>query len=358
MKKCDYCDFYSLPNKLGLQDRYVDVIINEIDLNFDKLENKVIKTIYFGGGTPSLLSIENINKIFNKIYEFNVCDDAEITLECNPETLSFEYLQMLKNTKVNRLSIGMQSMNNTILKQIGRIHTKEKFIESYNNARKVGFDNISIDIMFGFLNQNFDDFKETLNESISLKPEHISCYSLILEENTKMHEDITEELDEELSINMYRYMVKFLKENGYNRYEISNFSKNGYVSKHNSSYWNDTEYIGFGASASSFYNNIRYKNIFDLDKYIKSKGHSEKIEIEVLNQNDKISEFFFLGLRMDKGVSIDEFEMKFGSSINDMFSFEINKLLKMELIEINEDILFLTEKGIEVSNFVFEHFLI
>ncbi len=359
MKKCDYCDFYSLPNKSSLQDKYVDALLNEIDLNSNKLKNRTVSTIYFGGGTPSLLKISNINKILDKVYSFDIDNNVEITLECNPETLSFEYLSELKNTKVNRLSIGMQSMDNKILMDIGRIHTKEKFIESYYSARKVGFDNISIDIMFGFLNQSFEDFKNTLEESVALKPEHISCYSLILEDGTKMCDDIKlEDLDEDLTIKMYDHMVCYLKENGYNRYEISNFSKTSYESKHNSSYWRNVEYLGFGASASSYYDKTRYKNMPNLEEYIKTNGDIEKIDVEVNTINDEISEFFFLGLRMDSGVSLSSFEDRFKKSAYDIFSHEIEKLIKLELLKIKEDNLCLTEKGVGLSNFVFEHFLI
>lgn len=362
VKKCNYCDFYSLPLHEENQDIYVNALVNEIESYKDKLFEKGISSIYFGGGTPSLLKIENVEKILDKIYEYNVLENIEITFECNPETLTLEYLKRLKKTKINRLSIGMQSMNNDMLKYIGRIHTKEKFIESYENARKVGFNNISIDIMFGFFEQTLKDLQNTIYETLKLNPEHISCYSLILEEGTKFYNDlenkVVEELSEDLQVLMYESMVNILKDNGFERYEISNFSKYGYNSKHNKSYWENIEYIGFGPSASSFFENKRYKNKNDISIYIKNNGLDIKENIEIIDRNAQISEFFFLGLRMDKGVSYNEFYNRFNTSIDDLFANEIQSLIDVLLLEKKDDTLKLTDKGISLSNYVFEKFII
>lgn len=362
LKKCDYCDFYSLPNSVNKQDIYVNALLNELSFYEKKLKNYSVSSIYFGGGTPSLLSIKNIKMILNKIKRLNVMDNIEITLEANPETLTYKYLLELLSCGINRLSIGMQSMDNSILNNIGRVHTKEKFIAQFENARKVGFKNISIDVMFGFYKQSIKDLMDTLEEVVSLSPEHISCYSLIIEEGTKIYEDLEKKLiqeaDEDLVVLMYNKMSDFLKQYDYNRYEISNFSKKGFESKHNTSYWKNNEYIGIGASASSYIDSTRYKNIMNIDEYIKSNGVCEKIEFEKLSKNDLISEYFFLGLRMDDGVSIRQFEERFEMSIYSLFEKEIKKLLSQELIMIENDTLRLTEKGISVSNYVFNYFII
>lgn len=361
VKKCDYCDFYSVANQQNLQDDYVNALINEIKNDRDKFIDRNISTIYLGGGTPSLLSVSNIERILDELFKFRTSENIEITLECNPETIDLYYLENLKKTKVNRLSIGMQSMNNDRLKSIGRIHTKEKFIESYKCARSVGFNNISVDIMFGFYNQEFSEFEQTLIEIISLDPEHISCYSLILEEGTKMHDDyedvnVSDDYEDKV-VDMYEFMVDFLKNKGYSRYEISNFSKNGFESKHNSSYWQNIEYLGFGVAASSLYKNKRYKNKSDLSLYISENGIIEKTDIEKLSKKDIMSEFFFLGLRMDKGVSISEFHNRFNVDMISIYGEQLEKLKRNKLISIENDIIKLTNNGVNLSNYVFECFL-
>ncbi len=360
IKKCDYCDFYSVTEH-NKQDRYVDYLIKEIDNYKEVLANRVVSSIYFGGGTPSLLTIENVNRIVNKVYEFDILENIEITFEANPETLSIEYLKELHKTKINRLSIGMQSMDNKILGEIGRIHSKEKFIQEYNNARKVGFNNISIDVMFGFYKQSLDDLHNTLKELVALAPTHISCYSLIYEENTKMFARLEngeiDIIDEDLQVEMYDFMKNFLEQNGYNRYEISNFAKSGFESKHNSSYWQNIEYIGVGAAASSYVDNKRYNNKRSIDEYIKNNGINCYENFEELSKDDLISEYFFLGLRQDKGVSIKKFEERFDKNYFDIFGETTDNLIKDGLILMEEDIIRLTEKGVQLSNYVFEKFI-
>lgn len=363
LKKCDYCDFYSIDNfDENIQNKYVDAIINEIKSYNDKLKDYTVKTIYFGGGTPSTLSVQNITRILEKIYVFNITENAEVTIELNPETLSYTYLQELYKTKINRISIGMQSLSNKFLKQIGRIHTKEKFLEQFDNAKKVGFTNINVDIMYGFYNQTIEDLTDTLDELINLNPTHISAYSLILEENTKMFDDFENgkisEIDEDLERKMYYIVTDTLEENGYNRYEISNYAKEGYESKHNSSYWQDISYIGFGCSATSYFENFRYKNPPNVLDYIDKNGIVENIEIEEVTKENKIEEYFFLGLRMKKGVSYSDFYKKFNVEIDSIFKNEIDKLIIDGLIEKNGDTLKLTNKGFDLSNYVLSNFIL
>lgn len=362
IKKCDYCDFYSIEKGTDYICSYVNSVINEIDSYRNFIKNKyVISSIYFGGGTPSLLSYAEINRMLSKIYEFDVLNDIEITLECNPETLSKTYLEEIYTTKVNRLSIGMQSLSNEMLKSIGRIHTKEKFIEEYKNARDVGFENISVDVMFGFYNQTLHDLKDTLEELVSLKPTHISSYSLILEENTKMYLDLSsgfiEQIDEDLERQMYLEVTKFLQEKGYIRYEISNYAKEGYYSKHNTSYWENVEYLGIGSSASSYFMGARYKNENDLNKYIASNGIITKVDYEKIDRNKQIEEFFFLGLRTKKGVSYKDFYNRFDKSIDDYFKDEVALLIKDGFLIKEDDRLLLTDKGFDFSNYISSKFI-
>ncbi len=361
LKKCDYCDFYSVTDH-SVQDEYVKSLINELESYKNSLKARVVSSIYFGGGTPSLLTIKNINAILNKIYKYEVNENIEITLEANPETLSYEYLKELKTTRINRLSIGMQSLDDEMLKQIGRVHSRDKFLEEYENARSVGFENISIDVMFGFYGQTMESFGKTLDEVVGLKPNHISCYSLIFEEGTKMYDKLEcgtiEMLEEDLQVEMYKYMVKFFRKNGYNRYEISNFAIDGYKSKHNSSYWQNVEYIGLGASASSYIDNTRYSNERNIKKYIENFGLGCRIDKEELAKEDLISEYFFLGLRQDEGVSIKRFEEQFNQNFEQLFGEVVRKLSEEKLIELNGDILKLSEYGVQLSNYVFEQFLV
>lgn len=363
IKKCDYCDFYSIEKGTDYINSYVNSLINEIDSYRNFIKNKyVISSIYFGGGTPSLLSYEDINRILAKIYEFDVLNDIEITLECNPETLSKTYLEEIYTTKVNRLSIGMQSLSDEMLKNIGRIHTKEKFIQEYNNARAVGFENISIDLMFGFYNQTLDDLRDTLKNVVLLNPTHISSYSLILEENTKMYEDVKngriDQIDEDLERQMYLEVTTFLQENGYIRYEISNYAKEGYSSKHNTSYWENVEYLGIGSSASSYFMGARYKNENDLHKYINANGIITKVDYEKIDRDKQIEEFFFLGLRTKKGVSYSDFYNRFEKSIDDYFKNEVESLIKDGFLIKENDVLLLTDKGFDFSNYISSKFIL
>ena len=310
-KKCFYCDFISYPNKDDYIEEYIDTVIKEYS-NY-KAEEYIIKTVYIGGGTPSYIDSKYIVKLLKEI---NLEKADEITIEINPGTVTKEKLINYKNSGINRLSIGLQATQDTLLKEIGRIHTYNEFLNTYNMARDIGFKNINIDLMLGLPKQTLEDIIRSVKKIIELKPEHISIYSLILEEGTKMYDMVNKQKctlpkeDEERE--MYWAVKNILEKNGYNHYEISNFAKNGYYSKHNIDCWNQKEYIGIGVAAHSYLNNRRYSNLGNIEEYIKKYNDKEIHEIQ-----DKISqekEYMILGLRKLEGVYISEFELKFNEN--------------------------------------------
>lgn len=363
-KKCKYCDFVSFTCEEHLIDNYFSALKKEIE-NFN-IENRVISTIYIGGGTPSFCDSKYIVELMDLLKnKFSIKENAEITIEVNPGTVSKEKLLDYKKAGINRLSIGLQSTNNRLLKLIGRIHTYEDFLETFEDAKKVGFENINVDLMLALPTQTKEELIESLNNVINLKPNHISLYSLILEENTELEKQVksgTLELpSEDLERKMYHLSKKILEENKYNHYEISNFAKKGYESKHNLDCWNQEEYIGFGLSAHSYFQNKRYSNIANLEEYIKNinDGNFEKnIEMhEIQNEESKLKEYMMLGFRKIEGISISEFERKFRINPLIYFRFEIDKLTNEDLIEVDLDNIRLTKKGLDLANIVFEEFV-
>ncbi|MCX7951125.1 MAG: radical SAM family heme chaperone HemW [Clostridiales bacterium] len=353
--KCYYCDFNSIIDN-AIQDEYIKALIQEIELY------KEIKfdTIFIGGGTPTILSINNLKKLLLTIKNFY---PKEFTIECNPGTLSQEKLKLLKEFGINRLSIGLQSIDNNILKSIGRIHTFEEFLQNYYWARQLGFKNINIDIMYNLPNQSAKEFMNGLQTVLELKPEHISCYSLIIEEETKFWELYNQNklnlLDEDEERYIYKKINQLLNKYGYYQYEISNYAKEGYECKHNIIYWTDEEYIGVGAGAHSYFDNKRFNNTADVREYIKNINCTKtaRENIEQIDEATHISEYIILGLRMNKGISVLEFKNKFKIDINDIFKKEIDKLLLEGLIEKKGENIRLTEKGRDLSNLVFVNFL-
>lgn len=353
-KKCYYCDFISYPNKDNYIEEYIDTIIKEYR-NY-KAEEYIIKTVYIGGGTPSYIDSKYIVKILNEI---NLEKAEEITIEVNPGTVTKEKLIDYKNSGINRLSIGLQATQDTLLKEIGRIHTYNEFLNTYNMARDIGFNNINIDLMLGLPKQTLEDIIQSVKKIIELKPEHISIYSLILEEGTKMYDMVnTQNLvlpkeDEERK--MYWTVKNVLEKNGYNHYEISNFAKKGYYSKHNTDCWNQKEYIGLGAAAHSYLDNRRYSNLENIEEYIRKYNDKNVHEIQ-----DKISqekEYMILGLRKLDGIDISEFELKFNENPIYLFRNELNKLVNLELIEVDLNNIRLTDKGLDLANIVWEEFI-
>lgn len=353
-KKCFYCDFISYPNKDDYIEEYIDTVIKEYS-NY-KAEEYIIKTVYIGGGTPSYIESKYIVKLLKEI---NLEKAEEITIEINPGTVTKEKLIDYRNSGINRLSIGLQATQDTLLKEIGRIHTYNEFLDTYNMAREVGFKNINIDLMLALPKQHIEDLIQSVKKIIELNPEHISIYSLILEEGTKMYDMVNKQKctlpkeDEERE--MYWAVKNILEKNGYNHYEISNFAKNGYHSKHNIDCWNQKEYIGIGAAAHSYLDNRRYSNLGNIEEYIKNYNDKEIHEIQ-----DKISqekEYMILGLRKLEGVYISEFELKFNENPIYLFRNELNKLVNQELIEIDLNNIRLTNKGLDLANIVWEEFI-
>ncbi len=372
-QKCYYCDFVSFSNKEGYIEKYVETVKREID-SYDS-SNYNITTIYIGGGTPSRIPSEKIQEILEKIKQKisknqTRWEDIEITIELNPGTVDEEKIKKYKEIGINRLSIGLQSTNNKLLKEIGRIHTFEDFKKTYNLVKKVGFENINVDLMIGLPNQTISDVKDSLNEIIKLNPTHVSVYSLIVEENTKMEKLINnKELqlpDEELERQMYWYVKNTLELNGYNHYEISNFAKKGKESKHNLNCWEQKEYIGLGLAAYSYLNGVRYGNTSNIEEYINVQDFYNRSELEesgirivdeVQSLEDKRKEYMLLGLRKIEGVSIQKFKEKFVENPIFLFRKELEKLVNEKLITIDGDSIRLTNKGLDLANIVWEEFV-
>ncbi len=368
-QKCFYCDFVSYANQDKYFQKYVQALNKEINNFIDNNEFEV-QTIYIGGGTPSLIDAKYIEEILHIFEKRNLLKEVkEVTIEVNPGTVTEEKLRNYKNSGVNRLSIGLQSTEDKILKQIGRIHCYDDFLNTYKMARKVGFKNINVDVMIGLPNQKNLDVKNSLEKIIKLEPEppnHISVYSLIVEENTpieKMLESGELELpDEELERNMYWYVKNFLELNGYKHYEISNFAKLGNESKHNLDCWNQKEYVGFGVAAHSYIDDVRYGNIGNVEEYIKNCENGEFGKNKVIDEveNDifsKEKEFMLIGLRKIEGVLIQDFKNKFGENPIFVFKDELKKLVDENLLIVDFDRIKLTNKGLDLANIVWENFV-
>lgn len=367
-QKCYYCDFVSYSNKCSEVKEYIESLKKEIE-EFD-FSNYKVTSIYIGGGTPSYIDSIYIVEIISELKEKLKCNliefkDIEITIEVNPGTVDTKKLNDYKKLGINRLSIGLQSTKNDILKKIGRIHTYQEFLEIYKLARETGFKNINIDLMIGIPGQKIGDLKNTLQDIIKLEPEHISVYSLIIEENTpieKMLENGEIKLpDEDLERNMYWYVKNTLELNGYNHYEISNFAKLGKESRHNLNCWNQEEYIGFGVSAHSYLNDIRFSNTINVEEYIQhieNNRKEENIQIEESQSlEDKKNEFMMLGFRKIQGVDIARFKEKFIDNPIFLYRENLNKLVEEGLIEVDLNHIKLTNKGIDLANLVFEEFV-
>ena len=362
ISKCKYCDFVSFPCMEKI-DKYFDVLIKEIKSK-SVYAVKEVTTIYIGGGTPSVPDSKYIVKIIQTIKEvFKVSKNAEVTIEVNPRTVTKEKLIDYKNSGINRISIGLQSTNNEILKLIGRIHNYEEFLNTYNLAKEVGYNNINVDLMLGIPNQTESDVIDSINKVISLNPKHISIYSLIVEENTEIQRLIDSEIltmpSEDDERNMYWKTKTILEKNGFIQYEISNFAKKGYESKHNLDCWNQEEYIGMGLASHSYFNRKRFSIIDKLDKYIENENCLEKNIIinEVQERESQAKEYMLIGLRKISGVSISKFEKKFRINPLFYFRFEINNLVEKGLIEVDLDNIKLTKKGLDLANLVFEEFV-
>lgn len=354
-QKCLYCDFPSYSHKEELMDEYVKALSKEI---LEKTKEYKIESLFIGGGTPSYLSNENLKFLLDTINKLDFVENAEKTMECNPGTVNKEKLEIIFNGGINRISFGLQSTNNEILNKIGRIHTYEEFKENYILARKIGFDNINIDMMFGLPNQSLNIWLESLKEVVELNPDHISSYSLIIEEGTPFYslynKDLLDLPSEEEEREMYEKGRDFLGAKGYNQYEISNYAKDNKECFHNKIYWQCKEYIGVGVSSSSYIDGKRIKNIDNIKEYIKNiNGNNSIIDEELENtEKDKIEEFMFMGLRMIKGIEEKEFENRFGKKVDELYKEIIEKHIKNGLLIRKDGRIFLSKKGIELSNIV------
>lgn len=370
LRKCAYCDFLSNVQNEETIETYVLSLVDEILAHGSErkyVSDYEVTTIFFGGGTPSILNASQIQRIFYALEKsFEIAPDAEITIEANPGTVTIEKLEAYRACGINRISFGLQSANNEELKLLGRIHTYEEFLESFRLARECGFENINVDLISAIPKQTLASWEETLKNIIALNPEHISAYSLIVEEGTPFanmygegcpgEQDLPSEEEER---KIYYRTKEMLKDAGYNRYEISNYAKEGMECKHNLGYWERKEYLGIGLGSAGLINNVRYSNISDLSRYIKCAKHLDIIQedIQVLSAQEQLEEFMFLGLRKMGGVSEREFKKSFGVDIDEVYGKQLKKLILEDLIERKDAWIRLTERGIDVSNYVFAEFM-
>lgn len=345
--KCKYCSFVSVTSYD--EDRYIKSLLKEINFYYGGEE---VKTLYFGGGTPSLLSIKNIEKIADC---FNINSSAEITLEMNPGDLDFNYLKSLKNMGINRLSIGSQTFNDNILKLIGRRHNSQDIINTVRAARKADFENISLDLIYGLPSQTISDVETDLNIITSLNVEHISTYGLKIEENSYFGKYLPENLpDDDLQADMYLLINKSLENSGFSRYEISNFARRGYVSNHNLNYWNNNDYYGFGLSAHGYKAGIRYCNASDIDRYYQNPTVHE-LE-HTVSLKEKLEEEIFLGFRKSAGINVTGINKKFSIDFNKKYEQVLEKYIPCYIEQTNTGYR-LTTSGVLLSNIILSDFL-
>ena len=356
ISKCKYCDFKSAPSCPKERSDYVESLCEKIRSYEEFAKAYRVVSIFVGGGTPSVLESKQMEEIFCAIKEtFKLSDDTEITVEMNPGTVTSEKLRVYRECGVNRLSIGLQSVNNHELKALGRIHTYEEFLKTYQMAREAGFENINIDLISAIPHQTVESWRETLKKVVELEPEHISAYSLIIEEGTPFYERYGEgEHDDELPSEederqMYHDTREILASYGYERYEISNYAKPGYECRHNIGYWERCEYLGIGVGAASLIGNERWS--FDDSLNVEP-------EVEVLSTENEMEEFMFLGLRKIQGVSKKKFEETFGVPIKEVYGEVISTMKDKGLLEEVDEYIRLTEDGIDVSNYVMSEFLL
>lgn len=388
MQKCVYCDFLSAPAGEDVKRKYIEALVCEINITCglynDRLSGYQVKTIFFGGGTPSAVKPEYIRDIMKCLNEhFDIAEGAEVTIECNPGTLDINKADIYRECGINRISFGLQSADNTELKMLGRIHTFEQFKESLSIAEKAGFDNINVDIMSALPGQTMESYKRTVEKVLECNVKHISAYSLIVEEGTPLYDrldtDYPELPDEDTERQMYYYTQDSLANAGYVHYEISNYARSGYECRHNISYWERTDYLGFGIGAASLFEEIRHTNITDINMYIDKCGgminagscmdnnvtavnynrlYEIYDDIQKLSLNDRMEEFMFLGLRKIDGISKAEFEKTFSKNIADVYGKVIQENVLNGLLVDDGDVIKLTDRGVDISNVVMADFLL
>ena len=346
---CSYCDFAKVYKNKDWIKKYLVELEKEIRNNY---KNEILDTIYIGGGTPSSLEIEDLKALFNIIKIFKLSKNIEFTFECNIENIDYEKLKFLYEKGVNRLSIGVQTFNNRLLKYLNRNHNKDMVFNKISMMKDIGFKNINIDLIYAIPKETINDVKTDIEEFLKLDINHISTYSLIIESNTNLYIKSETNIDEESDYDMYKYICKTLKNNGYKHYEISNFSKDGYESRHNLTYWNNLEYYGFGMGASGYINGIRYDNTRSLTKYLKGKylDCSNKVSKEEQIENELI-----LGFRKIDGIKKQDFYNKYGIDIKNVNN--INKLLKEKKLLENDKYIYINPKYIYTSNNILINFI-
>lgn len=362
VKKCDYCDFLSGPATRERQQEYVNALLAEIEAQQPPSDQVV--SVFIGGGTPSAIDAEWIGAILDKLKEkFTFSPEAEITMEANPGTLTQKKLSIYKAHGINRISLGLQSTLDDELKTLGRIHTFQEFLDSYRMVREAGFINVNVDLMSAIPNQTYEKWEHNLRTVAELKPEHISAYSLIIEEETPFYQRFyDEELelpDEDTEYQMYEDTAKILSEYGYEQYEISNYAKQGFACRHNIGYWKRTNYLGFGLGAASLYGNLRYSNTDCMEEYLKESNRPETIrkDVQVLSEQESQEEFMFLGLRMTKGICEADFEEMFGTKMPEKYKRILEKYEKTGFLESDNGWWRFSRKGIHVSNQILAEFL-
>ena len=392
VKKCAYCDFLSAPADVQERTLYVDALTEEIRAQKDDYKDYQVSTVFLGGGTPSILNGNEITRIFDALYEsFDISGSAEITVEVNPGTVTEEKAEAWKKCGVNRLSIGLQSVNDRELQMLGRIHSYREFLDTWEIVRGVGFQNVNIDLISAIPGQTLESWCRTLRTAAELGPEHISAYSLIVEKGTLFYEMYGENVDcdsgaeigcgaeressrprsackgqppfpplpdEDTEREIYKATEKILAGYGYHRYEISNYAKEGYECRHNLGYWERKEYLGLGLGASSLIHECRFHNTEDMKKYLECFGKNIREDIESLSCEDQMEEFMFLGLRKTEGISTERFRRTFDRDISEVYGLQIRKLEEQGLLEVSDTQIRLTERGTDISNYVFGEFLL
>ena len=354
-RRCIYCDFFSTTQS-EKKPTYIHALCQELEMRKNYLEGEEIETIYLGGGTPSQLTEEELNEIFTSLYNiYKVKEDAEITLEANPDDLTPEYVSMLRRLPINRISMGIQTFQEETLKLLHRRHTARQAIEAFQRCREAGFRNISIDLMYGLPGETLDTWKEDLQQAIALHPEHISAYHLIYEEGTALwklrDEHQVEEADEDLSVTLFKNLIDELKQAGYQHYEISNFCLPELHSRHNSSYWTGKKYLGCGPSAHSFNGSSRQWNIASLDNYLKGIASGKpNYEIEELDLYTRYNDFVITSIRTCWGMSLSRLRSEYGEELYRYCLRMAKSHLEQGVLEIEEDTLRLTQEGIFISD--------
>lgn len=359
VKKCLYCDFLSFTGAAKQREEYTKAVIREIEERIGSMEEYVVDTVFIGGGTPSVLEVSTLKQIIDALHYHSLFhEDTEFSMECNPGTVTRKKLEKYRQYGINRISFGLQSTIKEELELLGRIHTYEDFKQSYKWAREAGFTNINVDLMSGIPGQTKESFQKTCQRILTLEPEHISAYSLIVEPETPFYERYHEipPMSEELDLEIYQYTKEVLSQVGYGRYEVSNYAKPGFECRHNMKYWSQEDTIGFGIGAASLQGNKRWKNHEDFSTYC--QGDFRPCEEEFLSKQEQMEEYVIFGLRKIKGVSLASFEQRFSERLTDVFWEPIEKYVRMKMLETDGNSICFTTQGLEVSNLILADFMI